>query len=73
MQHDRDGLDSLASTTTTSYFSSSTNTNRKSKKLAYMLKCLLRKLFTKLARILLHFFYGYQFFQNCFIDNHGIG
>jgi hypothetical protein len=60
---DRDGIDSLASTTTGSHFSSSVN-----KKLSSLLKRILNRLFTKLASILLNFFFGYQFCQNCFIQ-----
>ena len=62
-REDRDGLTSLASTTTASHFSSSA-----SKKLCSLLKRLLTRLFTKLATILLSFVYGYQFCQNCFIQ-----
>lgn len=65
--HDRDrDRESLASTTTASHFSSSANNN--SKKVVYLLKRLLNRLLTKLASILLNFFIGYQFCQNCFIQ-----
>ncbi len=62
-EKDRDGMDSLASTTTGSHFSSSGN-----KKLSTLLKRILNRLFTKLASILLNFFFGYQFCQNCFVQ-----
>jgi hypothetical protein len=53
--------DSLASTTTASHLS-----NRR--KLTSLLKRLLVKLLTKFASILLNFFFGYQFCQNCFVQ-----
>ncbi|CAF0816190.1 unnamed protein product [Brachionus calyciflorus] len=62
-QIDRDGADSLASTTTASQFSSSKN-----KKLKSLIKRLLNRLFTKIASIMLNCMYGYQFCQNCFIE-----
>jgi hypothetical protein len=62
---DRDGTESLASSTTISHFSSSNH----NKKLTSLLKRLLNRLFTKLTSILLNLFFGYQFCQNCFIEN----
>ena len=59
---DRDGRDSLASTTTASHFSSK-------RKLSSLLKRLLVLLLTKFASILLHLHFGYQFCQNCFIQH----
>lgn len=65
MAKDRDGMASIASTTTgNSHFSSSAV----NKKLSNLFKRWLNRLFTKLASILLNFFFGYQFCQNCFIQ-----
>lgn len=61
---DGDGIDSISSTTP-SHFSSSAANN---KRFANILKRLLHKLMTKFATILLYFLFGYQFCQNCFIQ-----
>lgn len=62
--NDRDGNDSLASTTTGSHFSSSM-----SKRLTTLLKRLLHRLLTKIASVLLYVTLGYQFCQNCFVES----
>ncbi len=63
--NDRDGRESLASTTTASHFSSSAN-----KKFSALVKRVLVRLLTKFASILLNLFFGYQFCQNCFIQQY---
>lgn len=65
-QQDKDAVDrdSLASTTTVSHFSSSNG-----KKLYSILKKIINRIFTKIASIILNFMFGYQFCQNCFIEN----
>ena len=62
---DKDGRESLASTTTASHFSSSIN-----KKFSALIKRVLVRLLTKFASILLNLFFGYQFCQNCFIQQY---
>lgn len=66
LSQDRDGIDSLASTTTASHFSSSQNSRKYM--LGSLLKRFMQRLMTKLSGVLLNFFYGYQFCQNCFIE-----
>lgn len=63
---DRDGRESVDSTTTASHFSSSAANNNK--KLTSLVKRVLVRLLTKFATILLNTFFGYQFCQNCFIQ-----
>lgn len=64
-EQEKDTVDreSLTSTTTASHFSSSNG-----KKLYSVFKKILNRLFTKLASIILNFLFGYQFCQNCFIE-----